>query len=123
MTPAGFRKLALGLPGVWESSHVGHPDFRVGKKVFATLAYPDVSWGMIKLTPAQQHSLARAYPKVFMPVSGGWGLKGATNVKLRVATVTILRPALKTAWQNVAPVRARAAVAQGATDQGRLRRR
>jgi hypothetical protein len=36
-------------------------------------------------------------------VKGGWGLKGATNVKLRSATVAVVRPALKAAWRNVAP--------------------
>ncbi len=103
VTPAGFRKLALELPESWESSHVGHPDFRAGKKVFATLGYPDAAWGMVKLTPAQQRRFGRAHPRVFIPVKGGWGLKGATNVKLRVATVAIVRPALEAAWKNVAP--------------------
>jgi hypothetical protein len=103
MTPAGFRKLALGLPGTSESSHMGHPDFRAGKKVFATLSYPEVSWAMIGLTPAQQRSLVRAHPAVFTPVRGGWGLRGATNVKLRLATVAVLRPALEAAWKHVAP--------------------
>jgi len=103
MTPSTFRKLALSLPEACESSHVGHPDFRVRKKIFATLAYPDVAWGMVKLTPAQQQSFVHAHPAVFMPVKGAWGLKGATNVKLRAATVAILLPALEAAWKNVAP--------------------
>jgi hypothetical protein len=103
MTPAAFRRLALSLPEACESSHVGHPDFRVRKKIFSTLAYPDVAWGMLKLTPAQQRSFVRAHPKVFTPVRGGWGLRGATNVKLRLATVAVLRPALEAAWKNAAP--------------------
>ncbi|MBS0376868.1 MAG: MmcQ/YjbR family DNA-binding protein [Proteobacteria bacterium] len=103
MTPATFRKLALDLPEAKESEHVGHPDFRVRKKVFATLGYPDAAWGMVKLTPAQQRALVRAHPAVFRPVKGGWGLKGATNVKLRAATVAVLRPALEAAWNNSAP--------------------
>ena len=104
MTPTTFRKLALNLPEACESSHVGHPDFRVRKKIFATLAYPDVGWGMVKLTHAQQKLFVHAHPAVFIPVRGGWGLKGATNVKLRVATVAMLRPALEAAWKNVAPL-------------------
>jgi hypothetical protein len=103
MTPTVFRKLALGLPEACESAHVWHPDFRVRKRIFATLGYPDVAWGMVKLTPAQRTLLVRAHPAMFMPVKGGWGLKGATNVKLRVATVGIVRGALETAWKNVAP--------------------
>jgi hypothetical protein len=107
VTPDAFRKLALGLPGAHESSHMAHPDFRVGKRVFATLSYPDVAWGMVKLTPAQQRSVVRAHPAVFTPVKGGWGRGGATNVKLRLATAAVLRPALEAAWQNVAPPRPR----------------
>src|SRR5262245_47259746 len=41
MTPADFRRLALGLPEASEVGHMGHPDFRVGGKIFATLGYPD----------------------------------------------------------------------------------
>jgi hypothetical protein len=103
VTPDGFRKLALGLPEVLESSHVGHPDFRVRKKVFATLGYPNGAWGMVKLTPEQQRALVRVHPAVFTPVKGGWGLKGATNVKLRPATIAVVRPALAAAWKNAAP--------------------
>jgi hypothetical protein len=58
---------------------------------------------MVKITHAQQKLFVRAHPAVFMPVRGGWGFKGATNVKLRLATVAILRPALEAAWKSVAP--------------------
>ena len=40
MTSAGFRKLALALPDVEERAHMGHPDFRVGGRAFATMGYP-----------------------------------------------------------------------------------
>jgi hypothetical protein len=103
MTPDGFRKVALGLPEVVESSHVNHPDFRVGKRVFATLGHPGPEWGMVKLTPLQQSQFTAAFPAVFVPVPGRWGLGGATNVRLRAATVRALRPALFEAWRNVAP--------------------
>jgi hypothetical protein len=105
MTPDAFRTLALSLPGVWESAHLGHPDFRVGKRVFATLSYPDIGWGMVKLTPAQQRRFVRTNPAVFSPVKGGWGLRGATGVKLRGASLVVVRPALEAAWQNIAPAR------------------
>ncbi len=60
-----------------------HPDFRVrGGKIFATLAYPDKKWGMVKLTPEQQEEFVRAEPEVFEPVKGGWGRGGATSVRL-----------------------------------------
>jgi hypothetical protein len=102
MTPDGFRKLALTLPDSYESSHLDHPDFRVGKKVFATLGYPDTAWGMVKLTSSQQAQFMAESPRVFVAVKGAWGLRGATNVRLRPATQQVLRPALAAAWKNVA---------------------
>jgi hypothetical protein len=34
MTPDDFRRLALSFPDAVESSHMGHPDFRVHGKNF-----------------------------------------------------------------------------------------
>jgi hypothetical protein len=103
LTIAAFRRLALSLPEATENAHMGHPDFRVRGKIFATLGYPDQSWAMVKLTPEQQDAFVESAPKVFAPVKGGWGLKGATNVHLKNASARTLRPALFTAWRNVAP--------------------
>ena len=103
MTAEDFRRLALGLPEAAEDAHMGHPDFRVRGKIFATLGAPDRAWGMVKLTPEQQTAFVESAPKVFAPVKGGWGLRGATNVRLRAAAARTLRPALLTAWRNVAP--------------------
>jgi hypothetical protein len=104
VTVEGFRRLALGFPEAYESSHMRHPDFRVrGGKLFATLAYPDKKWGMVKLTPEQQEEFAGAEPDVFVPVKGGWGRGGATSVRLRAATKKTLQPAMAAAWCNAAP--------------------
>jgi hypothetical protein len=102
VTSEGFRRLALLLPEAYESLHMRHPDFRVGKKVFATLSYPDSSYGMVKLTPAQQAVAVGECPDVFAPVQGGWGLRGSTNVRLRVATRATLWAMLVAAWKNAA---------------------
>ena len=104
MTAAEFRRLALSLPEAIESAHMGHPDFRVHKKIFATLG-PDADWGMVKLTPEQQSEFIRAEPAVFSPIPGGWGRKGCTKVQLESATADIVRSALGDAWRNVAPKR------------------
>src|SRR4051812_7307777 len=37
VTANAFRQLALSLPEAMEGSHMGHPDFRVRGKIFATL--------------------------------------------------------------------------------------
>jgi hypothetical protein len=103
MTESTFRQLALALPEALESAHMGHPDFRVRGKIFATLRSPGKGWAMVKLTPEQQDELVAAAPNIFKPVQGGWGRSGATNVKLVAATKGITREALALAWRNVAP--------------------
>jgi hypothetical protein len=103
VTADRFRKLALTCPGAEPSTHMGHPDFRVGGKVFATLGYPDKAWGMVKLTPAQQEMFAGMKPEVFVPAKGAWGLRGATCVNLAAAPEGLVRDALEAAWKNTVP--------------------
>lgn len=105
MTINAFRKLALGLPETSESAHMGHPDFRVRGKIFATLCYPNEDWGMIKLKPDQQREFVQANSAVFSPVKGGWGRRGATKVLLKPAQKSVVRDALRLAWRNSAPKR------------------
>jgi hypothetical protein len=95
--------MALGFPGVVESSHMGHPDFRVGGKIFATLGFPDSGSAMVKLTPDEQELFIAMEPGSFQPVKGGWGRQGATNVRLRSATKSVAREALAVAWRGRAP--------------------
>ena len=104
MTADEFRNLALSLPEASEAAHMGHPDFRVRGKIFATI-WPDDEWGMVKLTPPQQAAFIRSEPDVFDPVPGGWGRRGATKVCLRTASESTVRRALVAAWRNTAPKR------------------
>jgi len=67
-----FRRIALSLPEASESAHMGHPDFPVGGKIFATLGYPNRETGVIILPPDEQERLIRAYPDTFEPVKGAW---------------------------------------------------
>jgi hypothetical protein len=103
MTANEFRRLALDLPETAEGGHMGHADFRIGRKIFATLGYPSGSWGMVKLTPAQQQLLVQAEPEVFVPAKGAWGSRGATRVRLSAARKRSVREALVSAWNNTAP--------------------
>jgi hypothetical protein len=103
MTPIQFRRLALALPGAVEGAHMGHADFRVGGKIFATLGYPDPAWGMVQLTPDQQALLVQTSPMIFSPVPGGWGRQGSTRVDLGAADPATLKHALAMAWNNRAP--------------------
>ena len=102
MTADKFRSLALALPVAFESAHMGHADFRVEGKIFATLGYPDESYGTVKLTPEQQRSFMQKAPDVFAPCAGAWGRGGATSVRLAAARVAMLRDALEVASKNVA---------------------
>jgi hypothetical protein len=103
MTRTEFRRLALSFPEAIESEHMGHPDFRVRGKIFATLGYPDHRWGMVKLFPDQQAEFVSAEPSVFAPAKGAWGLKGSTTVLLKSASKVSLTKALDLAWRNAAP--------------------
>ena len=102
MTADDFRKLALELPEAVEEEHMEHPDFRVRRKIFATLG-PANDWGMVKLTPDQQADYVRDLPDVFEPFPGAWGKRGCTKVHLKLAPKKTVREALRDAWRNTAP--------------------
>ena len=97
-----FRRIALAFPGAEEGSHMGHPDFRAGKKIFATL--PKEGWGMVRLMPEQQDDFMRLSP-AFVPAAGAWGRGGSTLVKLAQVDAEVLERALAAAWRERAPKR------------------
>ena len=99
MNAADFRRIALSLEGTEESSHMGSPDFRVGGRIFATLASQGQGYGNLMLTPDQQADFCRELPEVFLPIHGGWGKMGATHIRLAKATEDVLIGALRTAWK------------------------
>jgi hypothetical protein len=102
MVPADFRRIALSHAGAAEGGHMGKPDFRRGKRIFATLGYPDAAHGMVKLTRDQQEMLMAAEPEVFRPANGAWGMQGSTLVSLERIDEATLRSALAMAWGNLA---------------------
>jgi hypothetical protein len=99
VTPVDFRRIALSMEGAEESSHMGAPDFRVGGRIFATLASQAQDYGNLMLTPEQQALFINEAPDVFLPIHGGWGRMGMTHIRLGVATEDVLTGALRTAWQ------------------------
>ena len=106
MTANEFRRIALGMEGAFESSHMDHPDFRVNNRIFATLTH-DEKLGMVSLTPEAQQGFMREHPSAFSPVNGSWGMQGATRVHLESVEEDALGEAMTTAW--------RLAVAKGPT--------
>jgi hypothetical protein len=99
MTVDDFRRIALSLEGAEEGSHMGSADFRVGGRIFATLAAQKLGYGNLMLTPDQQAMFVGEAPEIFLPVAGGWGRNGATHVRLAAANEDLLKGALKAAWK------------------------
>ncbi len=99
MNSADFRRIALSLEGAEEGSHMGAADFRVGGRIFATLAAEKQGYGNLMLTPEQQAMFVAEEPEIFIPVAGGWGRNGATHVRLAAANEDLLAGALRTAWK------------------------
>ena len=79
---------------------MGHPDFRLEGRIFATLGYPDERHGMVRLAPPQQQKFLKMAPEVFSPCAGAWGRRGATVVRLASARVGLIRAALNEARLN-----------------------
>ena len=98
-TADDFRRLALGLDGAEERSHMGAPDFRVGGRIFATLAHEARGYGNLMLTPDVQATFVAEAGEVFVPIAGGWGRMGMTHVRLEAADEETLAGALRTAWK------------------------
>jgi hypothetical protein len=94
-----FRRIALSLEGAEESSHMGQPDFRVGGRIFATLASADQGYGNLRLTVEQQAAFVEELPEVFIPIAAGWGRMGMTHIVLAAAHEDVLAGALRTAWK------------------------
>ena len=99
MNAADFRRIALALDGAQEGSHMGAADFRVGGRIFATLASERQGFGNLMLTPEQQAAFVEELPNVFVPIAGGWGRMGMTHIRLATATEDVLAGALRTAWK------------------------
>ena len=98
MNASDFRELALGFDDAEEGAHSGAPDFRVGGRIFATLAHERLGFGNLMLSPELQRSLTVEAPDVFLPVSGGWGRQGITHIRLAEATTEQLLKGLQLAW-------------------------
>ena len=99
MDAGDFRRIALSLEGVEEGSHMGAADFRVGGRIFATLAAQSKGYGNLALTPEQQAAFVEELPDIFVPIPGGWGRSGWTHLRLAAANEDVMAGALRTAWK------------------------
>ena len=99
MTAADFRRIALSLEGAEEGSHMGSADFRVGGRIFATLASQKQGYGNLMLTPEMQADFVAEQPAIFLPIAGGWGRMGMTHIRLAQSNEDVLAGALRAAWK------------------------
>lgn len=99
MNANDFRRIALSFVGAEEGSHMGAVDFRVGGRIFATLASVKQGYGNLMITPEIQAAFVGDLPEVFLPIAGGWGRMGMTHIRLAEASEDVLTGALHTAWK------------------------
>jgi len=96
---ADFRRIALSLEGAEEGSHMDAADFRVGGRIFATLASQKDGYGNLMLTPELQAEFVGEAPDIFVPIHGGWGRMGMTHIRLAKSNEEVLTGALQAAWK------------------------
>ncbi|MEP7365260.1 MAG: MmcQ/YjbR family DNA-binding protein [Acidobacteriota bacterium] len=99
MTAGDFKRIALSMAGAEEGSHMGAVDFRVGGRIFATLASVKDGYGNLMINPAMQAAFVEEAPDIFVPIKGGWGRMGATHIVLAKASNDVLEGALRAAWK------------------------
>jgi hypothetical protein len=99
-TVAQARRIFLEQPEAEEKSHMGHPDFRVGGKIFATL-WPTKNIAVVKLSVADQTGALQMNPKALKLKY--WGKSPYLEVDLQKADVALLRALAQAAWRNTAP--------------------
>src|SRR5262249_22599189 len=97
MTIRDFRRIALSMEGAEEGSHMGAVDFRVGGRIFCTLAHAKKGYGNLMLKPEQQAMFVGELPEIFIPIAGGWGRMGMTHVILAKVSEDVLEGAIRTA--------------------------
>jgi hypothetical protein len=100
MKGADFRRIALSMEGAEEGSHMGAADFRVGGRIFATLAMEKLGYGNLMLSPEQQAVFCEEQPEMFVAMTGGWGRSGVTHLRLSAATEDVMEGALRAAWKR-----------------------
>ena len=101
VTLSDFRRIALSMPETEESNGMGYPNFRTGRKSFATI---EDTVAVIRLTRDQQAAFVVKAPEVFAPDSSGWGRLGNTVIRLQVTDEATVQVAVAAAWSNVAEV-------------------
>jgi hypothetical protein len=97
ITAAQIRKLALSFPEAVESSHFDVADFRVRKKIFATIHPTGKTGVLLHIDPDQRAALAEQQPDIYQ-------LRGtALQVAFAKISVAAYKQLLEQAWRGTAP--------------------
>ena len=99
MSADDFQRIALSMEGAEQGSHMGSVDFRVGGRIFATLASVKLGYGNLMLTPELQADFVGERPEIFLPIAGGWGRMGMTHIRLAESDENVMTGALQAAWK------------------------
>ena len=95
------RNLILSMPEAVEGEHMNHPDFRVRKKIFATL-WPDESKAVVFVDPETHDELVGENPDAFS--LNGWSAKyGALTVHLKHVSKSLFQSLVRESWARKAP--------------------
>jgi YjbR len=121
LTPSDFRRIALSMEGAEEGSHMGAVDFRVGGRIFATLASVGQGYGNLMLTPEHQAAFLAERADIFLPIHGGWGRMGMTHIRLAEADEDSLTGALHAAWKLRVEKNAQGKAKRDVTKQRQIR--
>ena len=97
ITVAQIAKLALAFPEAIESSHFDVRDFRVRKKIFATIHPTGKTGVLLRIDPDQRAALAENEPETYQ-------LRGtALQVVFAKVSVAAYKQLLEQAWRGTAP--------------------
>lgn len=107
ITAASIRKLALGFPEAVESSHFDVVDFRVRKKIFATIHPSGKTGVLLHIDPDQRAALAATEPDIYQ-------LRGtALQVVFAMIPAAAYKQLITEAWCRTAPKRLVASYQRG----------
>lgn len=97
---ATARNIILSMPEAEEQQHHGHPDFRVRKKIFATL-WPTEHRAVLKIPFDAHAAWLKSSQQALSEIK--WGKQRWTNVSLRHIDADTFRELVEDSWYAVAP--------------------
>lgn len=95
-----FRQLVLSFDDVTEEPHFEKTSFRFHKKIIATLDETHKR-ATLKLSDIDQSVFCKFDSAVIYPANGAWGSQGWTIFELSGIRKTMLKDALRLAYENV----------------------